>query len=130
MAGSRFRSFLTIQPEKYLIFTGHPARIDQEMRVCDVRASYMNQASCVVQRIYARSLLSGRRCSFSPSRGSRIDGFDSGPTHVNCKPHLVFGALVLLVCAANPTAVFATPLDWFKFGPTQAVDVVTISYGS
>jgi len=90
----------------------------------------MNQANCVVQRIYARSLLSGGRCSFSPSRGCRFYGFDSGPPHVNCKPHLLFSALVLLVCSANPTAVFAAPLDWFKFGPTQAVDVVTISYGS
>jgi hypothetical protein len=49
---------------------------------------------------------------------------------VNFKPHVFLGALVLLVFTASPAAVFAAPLDWFKFGPTQAVDVVTISYGS
>jgi hypothetical protein len=59
-----------------------------------------------------------------------FDGFDLGPISVNCKPRLIFGALILIVCTATPTAVFATPLDWFKFGPTGSVDVVTISYGS
>lgn len=49
---------------------------------------------------------------------------------MNCKPRFIFRALVLLVCAAQPATILAAPLDWFKFGPTQAVDVVTISYGS
>jgi hypothetical protein len=39
-------------------------------------------------------------------------------------------AIVALVGATLPSAVSAAPLDWFKFGPLEAVDVVTISYGS
>lgn len=49
---------------------------------------------------------------------------------MNCKPHRVLAVVVALLSAAAPSAVFATTVDWFKFGPLEAVDVVTISYGS
>jgi hypothetical protein len=49
---------------------------------------------------------------------------------VNCKPYRFLAAIVALASATIPSAVSAAPLDWFDFGPLEAVDVVTISYGS
>jgi hypothetical protein len=46
------------------------------------------------------------------------------------KPHRFLAAMVALASATLPSSVSAAPLDWFRFGPLEAVDVVTISYGS
>jgi len=49
---------------------------------------------------------------------------------VKCNPRYAIAVAVGFLAIATPNDVLASPLDWFKFGPTEAVDVVTISYGS
>jgi hypothetical protein len=49
---------------------------------------------------------------------------------VTRKPRCLSAIFLALIGVASPGALSAAPLDWFKFGPTEAVDVVTISYGS
>jgi hypothetical protein len=49
---------------------------------------------------------------------------------VTCKPYRFLVVVLALVSATIPSAVSAAPVDWFKFGPLEAADVVTISYGS
>jgi hypothetical protein len=49
---------------------------------------------------------------------------------VKCNPGYAIAVALGFFAVATPNVVVASPLDWFKFGPTEAVDVVTISYGS
>ena len=49
---------------------------------------------------------------------------------MKCNPRYAIAVAVGFLAIATPNDVLASPLDWFKFGPTEAVDVVTISYGS
>ena len=49
---------------------------------------------------------------------------------MKCNPRYAIALAVGFFAVATPNVLLASPLDWFKFGPTEAVDVVTISYGS
>jgi hypothetical protein len=61
---------------------------------------------------------------------SLVTEFEKGPSQVTSKRICAAAVVVALLGFAAPSRVCANPVEWFQFGPLDAVDVVSISYGS